>query len=260
MAMSATAETFSIGRVVSRTFSVIGRNAIPFFALGLVAAVPQVAFSALLQRNMLTSGTIDPTAIGPGFWFGLAGSWLLAIVLVFFLQAALVQATVRSLNGQSVSIGDAFMTALRVVIPLIALGIVSTIGIAVGFVLLVFPGLMLACAWVVCVPALVVERAGILGSLSRSAELTRGHRWAILGLFVLYIIALIVINMALGPILGISMLGAQPGNPSILFVVMMGIYTAVQYTVSAAGTASIYYELRTVKEGVGPQQLASVFE
>jgi hypothetical protein len=29
--------------------------------------------------------------------------------------------------------------------------------------------------------------------------------------------------------------------------------------IGAAGVASIYYELRLVKEGVGPEQLAAVF-
>jgi hypothetical protein len=29
---------------------------------------------------------------------------------------------------------------------------------------------------------------------------------------------------------------------------------------SAAGTASIYYELRQIKEGIGPEALASVFD
>src|SRR6185369_5003691 len=134
MAMATTAESFSIGRVVSRTFNVIGRNAVPFLGLGLMAALPQVLFSSLLQGTMLASGAVNPAAIGPGFWIGFAASWLLAIILVFFLQAALVQATVRFLNGQAVSIGDAFMTALKVVLPLIALGIVSTIGMALGFV------------------------------------------------------------------------------------------------------------------------------
>jgi len=40
---------------------------------------------------------------------------------------------------------------------------------------------------------------------------------------------------------------------------LTGLVRAVLGLIGAAGIASIYYELRLVKEGVGPEQLAAVF-
>jgi hypothetical protein len=41
---------------------------------------------------------------------------------------------------------------------------------------------------------------------------------------------------------------------------LSSLVNAAQYVLLAAGAASIYYELRTSKEGVAPEQLASVFD
>ncbi len=45
-----------------------------------------------------------------------------------------------------------------------------------------------------------------------------------------------------------------------LYLVLTGAVRVVTAAVSAAGTACIYYELRVVKDGIGPQQLANIFE
>ena len=43
----------------------------------------------------------------------------------------------------------------------------------IGFLLLIIPGLILLTVWAVVVPSLVIDKAGIFGSFSRSADLTR---------------------------------------------------------------------------------------
>jgi len=35
---------------------------------------------------------------------------------------------------------------------------------------------------------------------------------------------------------------------------------AARAVIASAGVASIYYELRSIKEGIGPEALASVFD
>jgi hypothetical protein len=45
----------------------------------------------------------------------------------------------------------------------------------------------------------------------------------------------------------------------LVYSVAQGLVVAATTIVGAAGMASIYCELRTIKEGVSPDQLASVF-
>ena len=125
--------------------------------------------------------------------------------------------------------------------------------------LLIVPGFMLMTAWTVSVPVLVVEHKGILDSFSRSAELTRGHRWSIFGIIVVFYVCLFIVEFAARPFFGVAMVSRLSGMPVayLLFNTLIGVITSV---IAATGVACIYYELRTAKEGIGPEQLASVFE
>ena len=52
--------------------------------------------------------------------------------------------------------------------------LVMTLGILVGLMLLIVPGLILMVMWYVAVPVCVVERAGPIGSLGRSQRAHQG--------------------------------------------------------------------------------------
>jgi hypothetical protein len=47
---------------------------------------------------------------------------------------------------------------------------------------------------------------------------------------------------------------------SVAYIALDSVVRIFTSMVSTAGVATIYYELRSVKEGVGPEQLASVFD
>ena len=169
------------------------------------------------------------------------------------LQATITYSTLLDLNGERPSLAKALMVGAKAAIPLFVLSIVYSLGIGLATILLVFPGLMLATAWIISVPSYVSEKTGIFGAFGRSAELTKGYRWSIFGLLVIYIIVLFVVLMAQG--VTVLALQAVPFAP---FIVTLLVSTVLA-TISATGVAAIYYELRTIKEGVGPQQIASVF-
>ena len=61
---------------------------------------------------------------------------------------------------------------------LIVVGILAGIAIAIGFVLLIIPGLFLITIWSVIVPVIVIERTGVFDSFGRSRELVKGQRLA----------------------------------------------------------------------------------
>jgi hypothetical protein len=127
---------------------------------------------------------------------------------------------------------------------------------------------LLALAWSVASPAAVMERTGVFGALDRSRVLTRNHRGAILGLSVLYFVILLTVQAVAHPIV-FGAFGAMAfrAAPTTNVQAMLGVQTIVTLLVqtltamiSAAGVASIYYELRLIKDGVGAEQLAAVFD
>jgi hypothetical protein len=69
------------------------------------------------------------------------------------------------------------------VLPLLGLSLLVGVGLGLGFLLLVVPGVILWTRWSVAVPALVLEGRGVTGSMRRSWELVGGRGWAVWRLF-----------------------------------------------------------------------------
>jgi len=252
---------FSIGRVASLTFAVIGRNLVPFLAMSIVSVLPQEFMAQYFLRTIQTGGKIDPSKMATAsYWLVLFSDELLSIVLAFLLQAALVHGTIADLNGKPVSIGEAVKSSFRVFWPLIGLAIVSTLGAGVGFVLLVIPGIILLVMWIVSVPVLVVEHKGIFDSLSRSGDLTSGYRWSIFGIVIVFYVAAVILQVTVKPLAGLSLIAtSNPAFSPLGITLDLALRTATS-VVGITGIACLYYELRSAKEGIGPEQLASVFD
>jgi hypothetical protein len=143
---------------------------------------------------------------------------------------------------------------------MLAIAILESLGIALGFFFLIVPACILYTMWSVVVPARVAEHAGILASFSRSQELTSGYRWPIFGTLVVFYIGSLIAQTLTGPFIAV---GAMSGGSAAMVYIGM-ILTALVGTVVAVASATlvacIYYELRVVKEGVGPAQIAAVFD
>jgi hypothetical protein len=92
------------------------------------------------------------------------------------------------------SVEELYESAAPYVGTLILNGLLAAIGIAIGFALVIVPGLILITIWAVIAPAIVVEDAGVIGAFGRSRELVRGHGWPVFGSIVLAYLAVLVIS------------------------------------------------------------------
>ena len=194
--------------------------------------------------------------------FAIVGiSWLLWIVGTYVLQGMVVKVTVAGFNGKAMTISAAFEAGVKLFLPLLGLGIVIGLGTMLGMILLIVPGVILAVMWSVATGAVVVEGRGVMESLQRSRDLTRGHRWPIFGLAVILFLSSMVIAMLAGGIGAASGGGFMTGSPNVVVnMVTTSISNILSAVIGAAGAAALYHELRSIKEGVGPEELASVFD
>jgi hypothetical protein len=254
-------ESFGMGRVVARTFEVFGKNFISFCSLAVLIIVPQMILEwSWVARNFV------PGAPGMSFvlWSSVARLGVIfvaSLILSSVLQAALVHGTIATLNGKPAKFIECLLTGLESLPKVVRIGFLEGVFILLGFVLFVVPGLIALVMLCVSVPSAIVEKKPVLDSLSRSAELTSGHRWAIFGLLVVFILACFVLGLAIRPLVGLSIFPA-PHSPFPLnsaFWIASTIVKIVTTSIAAVLAASIYYELRTIKEGIGPEQLAAVF-
>ncbi|WAC24132.1 hypothetical protein [Blastomonas sp. SL216] len=239
---------FSISNVFSNTFGVIARNAALFLGLSLIiVGLPQLGIGMFVTPSLA-----DPTALlgGPTAIVSSIVGYVLFLFLSIILQASLIVASANDIAGRPVNFGECVSRAIGKLLPLIGLGIVVAIGISIGLVMLIIPGIILYLMWMVAVPAMMVENLSVSDALSRSSALTKGSRLKLLGLIIVFIIFSTIIGIPIGIISLIS--------PS-LSVVSSAVLSTVSAAVGAAGIAAVYIELRGTKEGASSEQLASVF-
>lgn len=251
----------SIGRVIQRAAAAIQLNPVVVIGLALlVGAVPALILTFVLVQIGFGASAGFQGGFSLARLFGASFfSSLVAIVCGALSQGALTRATVTANEGRRATFGESLSTAVRVLLPLIGLSILFGIAVAIGFVLLIVPGVILLLMWAVAVPSLVIERKGVIASFSRSAELTKGSRLKILGLFVVIGIAYVLVSyvfrmFGLGMYTTASFTGLTIGN--ILGSIIVGSISNVLW-----GTIqpSLYVELRQAKEGTSIQNLEQVF-
>ena len=135
-------------------------------------------------------------------WLGALLAALLSLVAVFWLQAALVKAVDDVRDGRAdLSLGETFAAAQEHLTAVIVAGILAAIGIIVGLILLIVPGLVLMTWWAVIIPTIVLENRSAGESFTRSRELVRGYGWSVFGVIVLVILLLIGFQIVLGLVL-----------------------------------------------------------
>lgn len=252
---------FDFGRVISRTFNAIKQNAaICFGASALLVGVPSM-LTAFGGASFMTGAaeSSSPSVVGGvvAYLFGI----VLYLIGAFMLQGMVVKAAVGGFNGKRVTFGEAFGVGVQYFLPLLGLAIVAGIATGFAYILLIVPGVLLSIIWSVSAAALVMEKRGVFESLQRSRDLTRGYRWQVFGLLVIYVILSWIVGGAIAG-LGVATGGSfTNGSPNLAFnLITQPLVNILSSVVASAGVASLYYELRTAKEGTGVDNLAAIFD
>ena len=228
-------------------FGEIRKNAGPFVLMALVlAGIP--AFLVGYANYDPQAGEAD---VGKSaYWI----SGLPGVLIGYLLQAAIIAVTVSSLGGQPASARAGVLLGLRRILPILAATILSYLAIALGLVFFLVPGLILFTMWILIVPVIVEEEAGVFGSLRRSAELTAGSRWRIFALLA------IVFAIQIGVSLLADLIATFAGNGRVTSALASAFSAGFSAILLATVVASLYVEARNVKEGRGVSGLESIFQ
>jgi uncharacterized membrane protein len=244
------AQKIEVGRVVQRSFEVLGLQIGPYLLLGLL-------FSGIPTGYMewLTLQAAAGTGTGLASSMHLAGvTWLLALLGGFFLQAVIVRSSILQLSGSDPDISGSFAAALRLILPMVGLAVCSGFLFIIGFLLLIVPGIIVYIALIVSVPVLV-EEGGVFRSMRRSRELTRGSRGRIFLLLLLLVAAYMIawgVTAAIGAAFGLE-------ESALLQSLLQAGSAAMTTVLGSAVVSAIYFELRAIKDGATFQGLAEVF-
>ena len=159
-------------------------------------------------------------------------------VATYWYQGMVVEAAHDIMDGRrDHRVGTLVASVRPVVLTLVVTGIVAGIGILIGFILLVVPGLFLLTIWSLAAPVVVVERKGVTDALGRSRDLVRGHGWQVFAV----IIVLLLLNVVLG---GVVQALLTAVNDDVLGYSVANLVTSVLIgPLSALAAAVLYFEL-----------------
>lgn len=245
---SAGAGKVVIGRVLGESFGVLRRNALAFTAPALLySLLPSVAVGVMAAMSEDPATAEDVARLGN----------LPVSLLTIALQASVMAVIILERRGRALTPQTALAAAGRPYLLLLLLNIVTVLGIGAGLLLLIVPGVFLACAWAAAAPALVAENKGVFDAMRRSWDLTRNNRWPIFLIFLILSVAVILTAVILGALLAI--VGGIGETPTISSAIVEAVASTVFIVISSAAAAVLYLELRALREGVGSESLAEVF-
>ena len=174
---------------------------------------------------------------------------VVSLVLAVLYQGMVVQLVRDVQDGRrDHTVGELFSSVSPVLLVLIAVSILAGLGIAIGFVLLIVPGLILLTFWSVVAPVTVIERPGVFSAFSRSWELVRGYGWPVFGTIVLVFLLVIVAAIAAG------LIGLALGD--VGRAILSWIFDALTQPVAALTASVLYFTLLDVR-GAGETPQAS---
>ncbi|MFV0624487.1 hypothetical protein ACBY01_10815 [Sphingomonas sp. ac-8] len=244
---------FRISDVFSRAFSTITRAPVAILATSLVfSALPSLVLQLLFGLSpgnalFAMTGTQTATAIALGTLAGL--------LIGTLGEVTMIGIALDVLAGRPAKPGAALAQGLRLLLPAIVARLLWWIGVTVGLMLVVIPGLVLMLTWAVVLPVLVAERPGIFASFRRSGELVVGARWRLLLLGAMVLVLWAIFGgMAQGFLLGSVTGAAHAGS-----LVFQTAITTLSGALTATGLSAIYHQLKSEREGLMGQDLEAVF-
>jgi hypothetical protein len=240
----------TIAELLDRTFAFYRSHFVLFLG---IAALPN------LLPLVLSLALITARPTNTNFTFAIASTLLTAflyLVTAAFSQGATIVAVSRIQLDQPTSVGEAFSTIRHRVGELVLLTLNIGIRVGLALLLLIVPGIILGLMYALAVPVAVLEGRGIRASLTRSSELTKGHRGRIFLIYFLLVTLTIIISLIWQAPLGVALAMAGPAarNPqSVMWFQVLsqfgGFLTrSLVGPVLTIALAVLYYDERVRKE------------
>ncbi|RYB07568.1 hypothetical protein [Lichenibacterium ramalinae] len=238
---------FTVGNVLWRSCALLDRHGARLAtAAALLVALPTLLTSLGGTGGEASLDGADGTVTGSFHVSSSNGGGVLLFLTQILFNGFVFATAFAEMRGERPDAKAALLAALQLYPPLLGIALLGALGIGLASLLLVVPGIMLVCAWIVAAPAYMAERPGMFAAFGRSRRITAGHRWPIFGLCAIYAVAT-GLSFTLGAGLLLSGLWASGSGSGLLTLASAAASAAVTLG-GAVGTTAIYIELRRVED------------
>ena len=179
----ATGGSFNVGDAISYGWRAFWKHVGPLVGLAVIIVVVHLVLGAIASS---TSNVVGRLAIE-----------LISFIVGIVLAMGLIRASLAVLEGRQPEIGMLFQT--EGFGPYLVGSILVGIGVFIGLFLCIVPGVILGLMWEFF-GYVIIENPTIspTDAMRRSAEITKGYRWQLLGLTILLFLINLVGILALG--------------------------------------------------------------
>jgi len=163
-----------VGDVLGPTLKLFFQNFWLITKIVIVIVVPFEVFRILNLENL------------PDNWQLTVGVLLLDHVCKVLIAPALIYALMKVMQtGVTPSVNESYRWGFSKLGKLIICAALSVTLQALGFALCIIPGIVVYLSLIVAYPIVILENGSATGALELSRDLTKGHRWNILGASIL---------------------------------------------------------------------------
>jgi hypothetical protein len=233
--------TLDFEHIVKRSLAILAQNAVPFgLAALLLVGLPSYVFKGT---------ALDAKVLADGFSAGFSFEGLILMAAQILLSAFVMYGTAQQLLGRHAGFEPALRRGLNVMLSVWLTALLLWVIFGITFWMLIIPYFIARMILFVTIPVAVLEEASPMQALSRSADLTSGHRWSLLG----YTIVIWVLGILLGWVVKIVLGIAGLGDLAVMVTAaLIAAFDAVAVTV-------IYHDLRQAKDGASASEVAKIF-
>ncbi len=249
-----------LGDILSTAFNVYKVNAAKLIMIVAIVVVP-LSFISHFLTGVVFKPTVTKTTVVIGgqaittsttdtswgtFVIGSLIVAAIAVIISAVLSAALTRGAALASVGDPVDTEASYRYGFRRLGSVLLVSILVGIVVAVGFILLIIPGVIFLTMLAVAIPALVVEDRRGTDAMSRSWNLVKGSFWHVLGT--------IVVAALLTGIIG-GIIGAIGGSNWFLQWIFGSIGQIITAPFTALVTILLYIDLRARHEALTGEQL-----
>jgi hypothetical protein len=250
-----------VGEILDAAVALYRARFASLVRLSAMVVIPVQLLNVLItlstRPNDVTFGATGPTptySTREAFWVPLAGTIVMNIVVVLstaFATAAVMRLVADTYLGTPTTGSNSAQLALRRWGAVLGLAIITSVVVIAGTFACVIPGVFLQVAWVVAMPALLLEDKRIGQALHRSLELTKRRWWSCFAVHYVGSILTGVVTFALTLLITAGIHFAVHGTAAL--AVAQGFSGAITGALTtpfvAAAIIVLYFDLRVRAEG-----------
>ena len=262
--MTTALRPLSTGELLDRTFSLYRQHFGLFIGIFALPHLFVLAFSMWGVATQITGPQIrNIGALMLWAW----GTILLSMIFSAVSQAATVVAVSQVHLDRPASVFDSFSRIKGQIFPVILLSFLISLAAGAALIAFIIPGIYLFLMWSLAVQSKVLEDKGILDSLSRSMDLTKGTRGRIFVIGLLFIVLSIAMNwlvqMPIVAAAGVSSQRALVRSTMLWQVISQAVGFVAQCLAGPLVTIAlslVYYDQRVRKEAFDLQLMMTTLD